>query len=196
MEFITDLINLFFDFVLYKFIIPIINIIDNFMKFIFSPFINAGDMIFLFTVSFVCALVSTCLSFYFKEKKTKEYDKELKEKISSLKYLDDIEEKKLKQSLKRGINDSADKAYENMLIEKFFNSGITYFFPMFFFLIWIDYSVFGETLKKSGFFHYKIPVSVMFIILFNLFLILIFLIKKYYFSSICSKIRIFRSPTK
>ncbi|MGM0417246.1 MAG: hypothetical protein ACQEQS_00845 [Thermodesulfobacteriota bacterium] len=141
-------------------------------------------MVFLFTVSFVCALVSTCLSFYFKEKKTKEYDKELKEKISSLKYLDDIEEKKLKQSLKKGINDSADKAYENILIEKFFNAGITYFFPMFFFLIWIDYSVFDQNFKTIGFFHYKIPASIMFIILFNLILVLIFFIKKYFLSKL------------
>lgn len=184
MDFILDIINLILDFVLYRFIIPVINVIDYFMQFIFSPFIKAGDMVFLFTVSFVCALVSTCLSFYFKEKKTKEYDKELKEKISSLKYLDDIEEKKLKQSLKKGINDSADKAYENILIEKFFNAGITYFFPMFFFLIWIDYSVFDQNFKTIGFFHYKIPASIMFIILFNLILVLIFFINKYFLSKL------------
>jgi hypothetical protein len=131
------------------------------------------------SASAAASLISFGLSLFFREKNTKNLDIEFKEKIRSLKYLDEIENKKIRQELKKNINENADKIYENILTEKFFNFGITYLFPMFLFLIWLEYSVYPlESQKTFEFIFFTANISFGFLLLYNLNLIFIFFTKK------------------
>jgi hypothetical protein len=169
----------FFDNLYLNIIYPLVIILDNLLKMIFSPFLNQSTFLMIFSVSAAAAFISIILSFFFRDKNEKELNNKFKEKISSLKYLDEIEDKKIKKELKKNINDNADKIYENILIDKFFNFGITYLFPMFLFLIWLEYSVYPmESQKKFQFIFFTANISFGFLLLYNLNLVLIYIFKK------------------
>ncbi len=53
-----------------------------------------------------------------------------------------MDDKNLEKVIRKGINRSADAIYEKIVLDKFFEMGISYFFPLFFFLIWLQYSLF------------------------------------------------------
>lgn len=169
----------FFDTLYLNIIYPVLIVSDNFLKMIFTPFSNQSVLLMICSASAAASLISFGLSLFFSEKNTKNLDIEFKEKIRSLKYLDEIENKKIRQELKKNINENADKIYENILTEKFFNFGITYLFPMFLFLIWLEYSVYPlESQKTFEFIFFTANVSFGFLLLYNLNLIFIFFIKK------------------
>lgn len=181
MYYIEDLINQFLDFILYNFIVPLVFIIDKILRFIFSPIIDLEPFILVLSISICACGISFILSLYYRDKNFKKLDNRFKEKVASLKFADEIDDKDLRQTLKKGINNKADQIYENILMDKFFNLGITYFLPMFLFAIWLDYSIFppenGEV-SVLNILDFYIPVSFWFIIFFNLSLLIIYLLKK------------------
>jgi hypothetical protein len=162
---------------------PLIIIFDNFLKILFSPFLNQDRFLMVFSVSFAASIISYILSIFFNEKNTKNHLIEFKEKIKSLKYLEEISDKKIRHELKKNINQNADRIYENILIEKFYNFGITYLFPMFLFLIWLEYSVYPlESEKNLELIFFTANISFGFLLFYNLNLVLIYLFKKIRFS--------------
>ncbi|MDY0360033.1 MAG: hypothetical protein RBR08_01120 [Desulforegulaceae bacterium] len=159
---------------------PLIIIFDNTLKILFSPFLGQDRFLMVFSVSFAASIISYVLSIFFNEKNTKNHKIEFKEKIKSLKYLEEINDKKIRHALKKNINENADKIYENILIEKFYNFGITYLFPMFLFLIWLEYSVYPlESEKNLELIFFTANISFGFLLFYNLNLVLIYFIKNF-----------------
>jgi hypothetical protein len=104
-----------------------------------STFSPAAQIIF---ISFLGALLSRFLARRFKNKREKTLQAKFKKKLSALKYTDSVEDPKLKKVVRHGIHQDADKVYETIILDKFIEMGITYFLPLFFFLIWLEYGVF------------------------------------------------------
>lgn len=181
MYYLEDLINGFLDFILYRLIIPLILMLDKILRFLFSDIIDSGPFVVVLTTSVCAGGISLLLSLYFRDKNSKKLDKKFREKVSSLKLADELDDRNLRINLKKGINDKADEIYENILMDRFFNFGITYLFPMFFFLIWLDYSLFpleNKEVSVLNLFDFSIPISFSFIIFFNISLLVIYLLKK------------------
>lgn len=181
MDILLNFINAFLDIILYKIITPFILFIDRLLSSVFSPALNTNHYIFIILVALLASLISLILSVVFKEKNSETMNMDLKDKISSLKYLSEIEDKTLKRAIKQGVNESADRVYENMIAEKFFNSCITYFLPMCFFLIWLEYSIIiGSKMRSYDFslLGFSLPMYFMFILLFHLNLLAFFILKK------------------
>lgn len=178
-----DLFNNFFDFLLYSFVIPCVGIIDQGFKILFSPVLGKSSFLIVLIVSIAASLLSFLSGFLFRDKKSDKLNKDFKERISSLKHADKIDDPSTRKGIKKGINTQADEIYENLMMEKFFNLGLTYFIPMFIFLIWLEYSVFPEKTVVDlnfipGLNGFSLGVSLMFLIMFNLNLIILYIVKR------------------
>ena len=142
-----ELFESFFDFLYDSIIIPALHLIDTFLNLLISPLSGYPPLIQILVVAVFGALLSRILSNKFKAGRKKELNKEFQEKISSLKYTKYVGDNKLRRIVRKGINQSADETYEKIILDKFFETGISYFLPLFFFLIWLEYSLFTpETL--------------------------------------------------
>ena len=137
-----ELFESFFDFLYDSIIIPALHLIDTFLNLLISPLSGYPPLIQILVVAVFGALLSRILSNKFKAGRKKELNKEFQEKISSLKYTKYVGDNKLRRIVRKGINQSADETYEKIILDKFFETGISYFLPLFFFLIWLEYSLF------------------------------------------------------
>lgn len=143
-----DLVNVFFDMLYSGLVSPALCWIDNLFRFLISPMSAFAPHTQIIAVSVFGAILSRVLSKRFKTKREKQLRKEFKENISSLEYTKYVDDKILGKAIRKGINEGADKIYEKILLDKFSEIGISYFFPLFFFLIWLEYSLFTpENLK-------------------------------------------------
>jgi hypothetical protein len=96
----------------------------------------------IIAVSVLGAVLSKILSKRFKARREKQLRQQFKEKVSNLEYTNYLNDKLLRKAVTRGINEEADKIYEKILLDKFSEIGISYFFPLFSFLIWLECSLF------------------------------------------------------
>ncbi len=149
MEFLLELFDTICEILYYDVIEPVIMGIASFLNLLVVPISSFTPRTQIIIVSFVGAVLSRIFVKIFKSKREKALQEEFKEKISSLKHTRSIGDVDLEKVLKSGINKEADKVYEKILLDKFFEMGITYFFPLFFFLIWLEYSLFTPENLKS-----------------------------------------------
>ena len=137
-----ELFESFFDFLYDSIIIPVLHLIDAFLNLLISPLSSYSPLIRILVVAIFGALLSRILANKFKAGREKELNKEFQEKISSLKYTKDVRDNKLRKIVRKGIKQSADETYEKIILDRFFETGVSYFLPLFFFLIWLEYSLF------------------------------------------------------
>lgn len=137
-----DLVNVFFDMLYSWLVIPVLYWIDTSLRFLISPVSNFTPRTQIVAVSVFGAIISRVLAKKFKAKREKKLQQEFKENISSLKYTKHVDDKTLGKVIRKGINEEADKIYEKILLDKFSEIGISYFFPLFSLLIWLEYSLF------------------------------------------------------
>ena len=159
-------------------VLPLLMAIAHLLAFLLSPLSNYPPKIQIVCVAVAGAVISRLLSWKFKSKKQKMLNAKFKEKLSHLKYVSDIPDEKLKKVFKKGISEEADKIYENILIDQLTDMGISYFFPLFFFLIWLEYYMFTPAklmaatgikfawITKSGL---KLSAAWLYLYCFNLF---------------------------
>jgi hypothetical protein len=119
---------------------PLIKLTDFFLNRLFAPVTVFSPVLQITIIAGLAVIISLILENKFSNAKTDALEADLNEKIKSLKYTRDIKDPQTKHVIRKGINNSADLIYEELLINKFFNLGMSYFFPMMFFLIWIEYS--------------------------------------------------------
>ena len=113
------------------------------LNFLSIPMEGLSPRIQIIIVAFVGAVISRLLARAFSQKREQELGERFKEKLGNLKYTDTVEDRHLKKALKKGVQQSADDVYETIILDKFFEMGVTYFLPLFFFLIWLNYDRFS-----------------------------------------------------
>ena len=121
---------------------PLFHFIDLFLGFLISPMSSSTPSTQIIIVSVFGALLSRILARKFRAKREKVLHEQFKEKLSTHKHTKDLGDKDLEKVIRQGINRSADAIYEKIVLDKFFEMGISYFLPLFFFLIWLEYSLF------------------------------------------------------
>ena len=137
-----DLVNAFFD-MLYSWLVsPVCYWMDTLLRFLISPLCAFTPRTQIIAVSVFGAVLSRVLSKEFRTKREKQLQQEFKKKISSLEYTKYVDDRILGKAIRKGINEAADKVYEKILLDKFSEMGLAYLFPLFFFLIWLEYSLF------------------------------------------------------
>jgi uncharacterized membrane protein (DUF106 family) len=134
----------FFDIFFESFIHGAVALLDFFA----APISSFTPCIQIIIVSALGALLSGILAKRYDFKREKRLRKEFNERLSTLKYTDAIADKNLEKIVRSGIHQAADEVYSQILLDRFFDMGISYLFPMFFPLIWLEYSRFTpENLK-------------------------------------------------
>ena len=147
-EDIFGIISYFFDSVYQILVLPLVYAIADLLNLLISPLSSYSPQIQIIVVAVFAGFLARFIDIRFKSKREEKLMQDFKDEIAKLKYTDDIKDKTLKMIFKKGINEAADEAYGYLIIDKLFDMGISYFFPLFFFLIWIEYSLFPpETLK-------------------------------------------------
>lgn len=77
-----------------------------------------------------------------KGKEASEAEGRFKERLAARQSAREIDDKAVRTAVYKGLDSEADEAYEHLMLDKFFELGITYLFPMFLFLLWIEYHAF------------------------------------------------------
>ena len=142
MERINELFYDLFEAIYNNLFEPLFHGIGLFLSLLVSPINSYTPCTQIIIVSVFGALLSRILAKMFRAKREKVLQEQFKEKISTLKHTKSVEDKNLEKVIRKGINRSADAIYEKIVLDKFFEMGISYFFPLFFFLIWLQYSLF------------------------------------------------------
>ncbi len=142
MERIYELFDDIFDVIYNNLFEPLFHGIDLFLTLLVSPISSYTPRTQIIIVSVFGALISRILARTFRAKREKVLHEQFKEKLSTLKHTKDVEDKNLEKVIRKGISRSADAIYEKIMLDKFFEMGISYFLPLFFFLIWLQYSLF------------------------------------------------------
>lgn len=185
MEWLWDLMDRLF-LVLYQYVIgPSLEGIAFLLNFLAIPMERFSPRTQIIIVAFVGAVISRMLVRFFSRRREQKLDERFKEKLSNLKYTDDVQDQDLKRALKKGVHQSADEVYEKIILDRFFEMGITYFLPLFFFLIWLNYDRFTpEKLKVlTGSSHawvtgsgLELSAAYVYLYFFNIFLIALWVI--------------------
>ncbi len=186
MESLNNLFDIFFEILYNNFILPLLHGIAAFLNFLIRPLSTYSPCVQIAIVAVIAAVISRLIAKRFTSKREKKLCNEFRKKLSTLKYTESVENKKLEKIVRKGIHQEADEIYEKILLDKFIDMGISYFFPLFFFLIWLEYSLFTpENLKSltgspyaletaSGL---KLSAAYVYIYFFNVFLFLFWLME-------------------
>ena len=142
MERINELFYGLFEAIYNNLFEPLFHGIGLFLSLLVSPINSYTPCTQIIIVSVFGVLLSRILAKTFRAKREKVLHEQFKEKISTLKHTKNVDDKNLEKVIRKGINRSADAIYEKIVLDKFFEMGISYFFPLFFFLIWLQYSLF------------------------------------------------------
>lgn len=155
MDTIIEVTDSLFDGIYHILIDPLLAGISFLLNLVFSPLAFFPPVIQVCFIAVVAAAVSILLSRRFRSKREKILQEDFKNRLASLETTSAIADKSVKKIVRRGINQQADTIYEKIILDKFSEMGISYFFPMFFFLIWIEYDLFSpeklELLTGSSF---------------------------------------------
>lgn len=142
MERINELLYDLFEAIYNNLFEPLFHGIGLFLSLLVSPINSYTPCTQIIIVSVFGALLSRILAKTFRAKREKVLQEQFKKKISTLKHTKNVEDKNLEKIIRKGVSQSADAIYEKIVLDKFFEMGISYFFPLFFFLIWLQYSLF------------------------------------------------------
>lgn len=155
MDNIIEISDKLFDGIYHGLIDPLLAGISFLLNFTFSPLAFLSPVIQVCLIAVIAAFISILLARRFRSKREKTLREDFKNRLASLKTASSIADKSVKKIVRRGINQQADTIYEKIILDKFSEIGVSYFFPMFFFLIWIEYDLFTpeklELLTGSSF---------------------------------------------
>ncbi len=142
MDTFYDLFDTFFYGLYDNLVVPVLHWLSLALGLLLLPVSRFSPAVQIVYISLLGALLSRLLARRFKTRREKALQAKFKEKLSALKYTDAVDDPKLEKVVRHGIHKDADKVYETIILDKFVEMGITYFFPLFFFLIWLEYGVF------------------------------------------------------
>lgn len=137
-----DSIERFFD-ILYGFFCTfVLHGIDNLLNILIYPIESSHPALQITVVAIVGAGISRMIGSRFYPQQKNALHLRMKTRLLSLRDADAIEDGVLKSAVRKGIHDDADRIYEHIIIDKMTEMGVAYFLPLFFFLIWLEYSRF------------------------------------------------------
>jgi len=142
MDTFYNLFDTFFYGLYYNLVEPVLRWAARALELLLLPVSAFSPAVQIIFISILGALVSRLLLRRFKTRREKALQQEFRQKLSTLKYTASVKNRKLEEVVRHGIHQEADKVYETIILDKFVEMGITYFFPLFFFLIWLEYSAF------------------------------------------------------
>lgn len=142
MDTIYDLFDAFFYGLYNNLVVPVLHWLSLALGLLLLPVSTFSPAVQIVFISFLGAVLSRLLARRFKTRRERTLQAKFKHKLSALKYTDAVDDPKLKKVVRHGIHQDADKVYETIILDKFVEMGVTYFFPLFFFLIWLEYGVF------------------------------------------------------
>jgi hypothetical protein len=147
MDSLNALFDTFFEILYNHLIEPILNGIVLCLNILISPLNECSPRTQIIFVALLAAVISRLLTKRFGSKREKSLLRAFQERISTLKHTEAVQDENLKRAVKKGIHEAADAVYEKILLDKFYEMGTAYFFPLFFFLLWLEYNRFPpETL--------------------------------------------------
>ena len=142
MDALNDILDMAAEWLFGGVILPLLMAVARFISLCFTP-ISSFSPVFQISVAAVLgAFLSMGLSRRFKGQNAKASEARFKERLEAKKSAGDIDDEALRKAVSKGLDREADEAYEHLMLDKFFELGITYLFPMFFFLLWIEYHAF------------------------------------------------------
>ncbi|MCF8085210.1 MAG: hypothetical protein K9M96_19195 [Deltaproteobacteria bacterium] len=186
MDALSDLLDSLFLALYHSLIGPALDGIAFLLNFLATPISGFSPRTQIILVAMAGAVISRMLARTFNRKRERMLNARFKEKLGNLKYTDDVTDPRLKSALKKGVHQSADEEFEKIMLDRFFEMGVTYFLPLFFFLIWLHYDRFSPEklalltgspyawVTDSGL---KLSAAYVYLYFFNISLILLWLAK-------------------
>ncbi len=144
-----DAFDPFFDWLYNNLVAPLLHGVAALLGLLISPLSGYPPHTQIAVVALFGAVLSKIFSKRFKAKREQVLQQEFKEKISSLGYTKYVGNDEIERVVRKGINESADEVYEKIILDKFFEIGISYVLPLFFFLIWLQYDLFTPEKLKA-----------------------------------------------
>lgn len=149
MDVLNDLLDRLFAILYDNILLPVLHGVAAFLDLLISPLAGHAPALQIAVVAVVAAVISRLLAHRFKSKREKQLQAAFKAKLGDLKHTRELGDARLEKVVRKGLHQEADQIYEKIVLDKFVEMGISYFFPMFFFLIWLEYSRFTpEALQR------------------------------------------------
>jgi hypothetical protein len=149
MDAINDILESLSEALLDYVIQPVLRGIDLFLTYLFSPLASFSPLFQIMAVALMGAFISRLLNRRYRSRRERHLQKEFDEKLASMKKTQGLEDKAVERVLRKGLQDSADETYEKLILDRFIEMGISYSIPLFFFLIWLEYSHFTPEKLKA-----------------------------------------------
>jgi hypothetical protein len=168
---------------------PALSAIDLCLNFLFSPIASLSPLQQIIAAALLGALISRFLAKRYRSRREQYLQKEFDDKLAAMQETKAVADEKVERVLRKGLQDAADETYEKLILDRFIEMGISYSLPMFFLLIWLEYSRFTPDKLKaltgsayawvtsSGL---NISAAYAYFFFFNIFLILLWLSEKLY----------------
>ena len=143
MDFLNDIFDLAAEWVFGGVVIPLMKFFASFISLCFTPISGLSPVWQVCVAALAGALLSMMLTRLRKGSASTEAEGRFKDRLAAKRNARAIDDKAVRTAVYKGLDQEADDAYEHLMLDKFFELGITYLFPMFLFLLWIEYHAFS-----------------------------------------------------
>ena len=189
MDAINDILESLSDTLWVTIVLPILHGIDRCLEVLFSPLASLSPLYQIMAAASLGAVASRILSRRYRSRRERQLQQEFDAKLAVIKETKGIKDEKVERVLRKGLQDAADETYEKLILDRFIEMGISYSIPLFFLLIWLEYSRFTpqklESLTGSPYAWVtasglNLSAAYTYFFFFNIFVILLWLLEKQY----------------
>jgi len=143
MDALSDMFDLAADWLFGGVVIPLMKVLAKLISFCFTPVSGFSPVVQVCVAALFGALLSILLTRLRKGREATDAEGRFKERLAAKRSAREIDDKAVRSAVYKGLEREADEAYEHLMLDKFFEMGITYLFPMFLFLLWVEYHAFS-----------------------------------------------------
>lgn len=143
MDALSDLLDLAAEWIFGGVVIPLMKALASFISLCFLPVSGLSPAWQVGVAALVGALLSMGLTRMRKKGASTWAEGRFKERLAAKQRAREIDDNTVRSAVCKGLESEADEAYEHLMLDRFFELGITYLFPMFLFLLWIEYHAFS-----------------------------------------------------
>ena len=143
MDALSEILDIVTQWLLGGVVIPFMEGLASLMSLCFLPVSGLSPAVQVGVAALLGALLSILLTHLRKGRLATESEGRFKERLGARKNAGEIDDKALRSAVYKGLDQEADEAYEALMLDTFFEFGMTYLFPMFLFLIWVEYHAFS-----------------------------------------------------
>ena len=143
MDALSNILDLVAEWVFGGVVIPLMKGLASLISLCFTPVSMLSPAWQVCVAALLGALLSMLLMWVRNGAGASEAEGRFKERLAAKRSARVIDDKAVRRVVCKGLDQEADDAYEHLMLDKFFEMGITYLFPMFLFLLWIEYHAFS-----------------------------------------------------